>query len=240
METEILLVATAFLTSALSGVLGMGGGMLMLGVMAAFFPPAVLIPLHGIVQLASNGFRAGLSFKSVNKKILRVFALGAVVGALLGSRILIQLPETASKLLLGGFILVMTWMPPLKAGWKLPGKFFFVAVFNAFMGLFIGATGPLLAPFFLRENLPKETHLATQAACQFCVHLVKIVTFFALGFAIGPYLGIVVALVAAVLAGSVAAKHVFERLPEKWFRFAVKWTITALAVRMILMALQVT
>lgn len=64
-QTAILIVV-AFLTSALSGVVGMGGGMLLLSVMAACFPPAVLIPLHGAVQFVSNGVRMAIGWRDLS------------------------------------------------------------------------------------------------------------------------------------------------------------------------------
>ncbi len=48
----------AVLTSVVSGVMGMAGGMLLLAVMLLRLEPAVAIPVHGIVQLVSNGSRA--------------------------------------------------------------------------------------------------------------------------------------------------------------------------------------
>ncbi|HEX6016365.1 MAG TPA: hypothetical protein VFY87_32095 [Geminicoccaceae bacterium] len=43
----LLLVGTSFFTSMLTGALGLGGGIMMLAVIAAFLPPTVVIPVHG-------------------------------------------------------------------------------------------------------------------------------------------------------------------------------------------------
>ena len=54
METVILIVA-AFITSSISAVLGMGGGIILLGIMALIIPEGyIVVALHGIVQLISN------------------------------------------------------------------------------------------------------------------------------------------------------------------------------------------
>ena len=48
----------SFFTSAMTAAAGIGGGVVLLAIMATVYPPAVLIPVHGMVQLGSNGGRA--------------------------------------------------------------------------------------------------------------------------------------------------------------------------------------
>ena len=43
--------------------------------------------------------------------------------------------------------------------------------------IFIGATGPLIAPFFLNQNLSKENIIANKGACQMITHISKIPLF---------------------------------------------------------------
>jgi uncharacterized membrane protein YfcA len=47
-STEILLTLFATVTSAIAGILGFGGGMLLIAILPSFLPAAVIIPLHGI------------------------------------------------------------------------------------------------------------------------------------------------------------------------------------------------
>ena len=49
--------AAVFATAALSGGLGMAGGVALLAVLLLYLPPLVAIPLHGVIQLVSNGSR---------------------------------------------------------------------------------------------------------------------------------------------------------------------------------------
>ena len=54
MESIILIIA-AFLTSMLSAIIGMGGGITLLGIMALLMPSGYLVvAYHGIIQLVSN------------------------------------------------------------------------------------------------------------------------------------------------------------------------------------------
>ena len=56
-----LLIATLCLTmvatSFLSGIFGMAGGMILIGVLLALLPLPEAMVLHGVTQMASNGWR---------------------------------------------------------------------------------------------------------------------------------------------------------------------------------------
>ena len=54
------LLAASFAGSFITVVLGIGGGALLLAIMASFLPAAALIPVHGVVQFGSNSTRAAL------------------------------------------------------------------------------------------------------------------------------------------------------------------------------------
>ena len=60
LTTVIVLVVACFITATISGILGMAGGVTLLGVMTALLPAPTVVPLHGIVQLASNWTRLHL------------------------------------------------------------------------------------------------------------------------------------------------------------------------------------
>ena len=51
------LALAALITSILSAIIGMGGGILLLAVMLSLLEHGEVIPAHGAVQLVSNGTR---------------------------------------------------------------------------------------------------------------------------------------------------------------------------------------
>ncbi|MBN21037.1 MAG: hypothetical protein CL678_07090 [Bdellovibrionaceae bacterium] len=229
----VILGASGFLTSAISGAIGMLGGILLLSVMTLFYPPALLIPLHGTAQWVSNGTRTWLFRNHIQKKIVFGFVLGVTLGTLLGHHIYVDIPEALFKVLLGFFILLMTWMPPIKTKWTPPGKFFLLGGIATFLSLFIGATGPLIAPFFIRENLDKMKLVGTKAACQLFVHSGKLVVFFLSGFAFSEYWKEIIVLSISVIAGNKLGKSLLQFIPEKAFRIVFKLIISLLSVRML-------
>lgn len=59
------LCGVSFVGSLIAASLGLGGGLLVLATMTLFLSPAVLIPVHAVVQIGSNGFRAFLMRRDI-------------------------------------------------------------------------------------------------------------------------------------------------------------------------------
>ena len=73
METAVLILS-AFITSSISAVLGMGGGIILLGIMAIIIPQGYLVvAYHGIIQLVSNVTRATVYREHIERKILNQY-----------------------------------------------------------------------------------------------------------------------------------------------------------------------
>lgn len=53
----LVVIAASGATSMITAIFGLGGGLILLAVLATILPPAVLIPVHGLVQLGSNAGR---------------------------------------------------------------------------------------------------------------------------------------------------------------------------------------
>src|SRR5262245_47339589 len=77
------LAAAVLCTSFLSGIFGMAGGMILMGILLAVIPVAAAMVLHGITQMASNGWRAWLWRAHIGRPIVVHYAAGAVVAALI-------------------------------------------------------------------------------------------------------------------------------------------------------------
>src|SRR5690606_11755200 len=90
----LALLGLSFLTSLITATLSLGGGTLMLAVLALVFPPAIVVPLHGVIQLGSNAGRAAVQRAHVQWRFVLWITLGAVPGTLLGGRLATVLPET--------------------------------------------------------------------------------------------------------------------------------------------------
>ncbi|RAU18336.1 hypothetical protein DN062_08890 [Nitrincola tibetensis] len=66
-------ILSAAITSTITASIGIGGGILLLAIMALVISPAAIIPVHGIGELGSNFNRVILTLKHVDWTILFFF-----------------------------------------------------------------------------------------------------------------------------------------------------------------------
>ena len=71
----IILIVVSYFTSALTAIVGVGGGIFLIGVMASFLSPAIVIPIHATVQLGSNAGRAALMRRSTMRRSLSIISI---------------------------------------------------------------------------------------------------------------------------------------------------------------------
>ena len=239
MTTVAVLVLACFVTATVSGILGMAGGVTLLGVMTALLPAPIVVPIHGVVQLASNWTRTWAFRRHVRWAIFFAFMVPAVAGVALAAHIWADLKLTWFRAWIGGFILFfLVWRrykptlrnPPIWA-------YAFLGFAAGMLGIFAGATGPLLAPFFLRDDFDNEEVIATKAVCQTWIHLLKIPAFLSLRFDYTPYAPLLGALVAAVIGGTYLGKHLLSMISKERFIFWFQLVLILLALYLILSAI---
>lgn len=229
----LLLVLTSGVTSLLTAVAGIGGGVLLLAVMAQSVPVAALIPVHGLVQLGSNGNRAVMTRAHADWRIIRLFCFGALIGALLAGFLVVQLPLEVITLSVGGFILYSVWGPKPKQV-QLPRPWLvLVGAATTLVSAFVGATGPLVAAFVHRQGLDKMGTVATFAACMSFQHLLKVVVFLWVGFVFTEWLGLALLMIASGFLGTWIGVKWLKNLPDVWFKRLFRVVVTLLALRLI-------
>lgn len=225
-----LLVIASFFTSALTAAFGIGGGVAMLALMGLFVPVAALIPVHGAVQLGSNTGRAWHQRAFVRMDIAAPFIAGSFVGAIAGVFLVVQLPDAILKVVLGAFIILVTWA-------KIPGidklgraGLAAASVVMALLSMLVGATGPLVSVLFAQFLTDRKALVATHAASMTVQHALKIVVFGLAGFAFWDWVPMVLAMIASGYLGTVYGSKLLDKLPEESFRKWFRIGITVLAL----------
>jgi uncharacterized membrane protein YfcA len=215
---------TSIGTSVISAVVGMAGGIVLLSIMTFFLPIATLIPIHGVVQLISNGTRTYLLRKNIVWKIVVPFAIGIPFGVIASVYILKEINNTTLPLTLIGILIFYSIfkpknLPPLKIPYW---GFAILGMFSGVLSLLVGATGPFLAPFFLRDDLIKEEMISTKSAVQILTHFLKLPAFIYLGFNYWEYKELIIIMVVGAVIGTHAGVRVLHLIPEKIFRIIFK------------------
>lgn len=233
-----LIVIVNVFASALTSAFGIGGGVLLLTVMASVLPPLAIVPVHGLAQLGNNVDRAWMTRAHCDRPVLGAFALGAGLGALLIAPLVVALPVHALQLAIAGFVLYLVWGPkPPGAVLSRAGLAAVGAVTTA-VSMFVGATGPLVAAFVNRLHDERRRTVATFSACMSVQHGCKALTFAGLGFAFADWLPLLSLIVVAGVFGNWLGLKLLNRLPEPLFRTGFKVLVTVLAARLIWQALR--
>ena len=223
----ILMVGTAFL----SGLFGMAGGLILIGVLLTILPLPSAMVLHAITQMASNGWRAFLwrRISAGGRSFVYLIGCGLALGAWSLTR---YVPDKPIALLMLGITPFMARMTP--AGIKPNPDSVWQGSFYGFicMGLMLmtGVSGPLMDTFFLGGKFGRKEVVATKATCQVASHFVKLIYFGGIidqAASLDPVLAAVA--VAASMLGTTLARRLLEAMSDAQFRTWANRLITTIA-----------
>tara|TARA_B100001750_G_C15462716_1_gene575269 strand:+ start:879 stop:1205 length:327 start_codon:yes stop_codon:yes gene_type:complete len=99
--------------------------------------------------------------------------------------------------------------------------------------MFVGGTGPLIAPFIRDNTTERRMTVATHAAFMSWQHGVKILTFGLLGFAFGPFIYLMIGMIILGIIGTWSGKAILTWMPEKRFQMAFNTVLTTLALKLL-------
>lgn len=231
MTETILISLAAFFTSSLTGAMGVGGGVVLLALMAQVVPPQVLIPLHGAAQLMSNTGRVLVQRKHIDWQYIGPFAIGSLIGGALLTPLVLYIPAQLGQIALGLFILVATWRARwLKlANWhsSLSGGV------TTGLSLILGATGPLVMSVLPRDKWSRHKVVGTHGMAMTVQHGIKLIAFASLDFSVSSYWPMLLGIGLATLLGNLFGAKLLGVVPESKFKMALDWLLTLLALRLI-------
>jgi uncharacterized membrane protein YfcA len=227
------LSAASFVSAFIMVYTGAAGGIFLLAIMAITMSPAVVIPIHTVIMLGTSFARTVSMWRYVMRDTLLPFTIGSAIGGAAGANIFVALPITWLQAILGVFVLLVTWMPNLGRFGPERGRFGFLGFGTTFLGVFVSATGTLLAPFLAAAAPTRHNHSATLGALMAISHIAKLVAFGFIGFAIGAYIPLMAAMLVAGVLGNWIGEKALDRISEQRFRLVLKLILTALALRLL-------
>jgi uncharacterized membrane protein YfcA len=227
------LAAASMVTSFIGVFTGAAGGIVLLGMMATVMPPLALIPVHTVVMLGSGATRTKIMWRHVMRPAVLPFVIGSAIGAAVGARVFVALSTTLLEFILGAFILLVTWMPKFGRAGSVGGRFGVLGFLTTFLGVFVSATGTLLAPFIAASTPDRRVHVATMGALMTTSHLAKVAAFGFIGFAIGRYVPLMVAMIATGAVGNWVGEWALLRTKEERFRLVLQVALTLLGLRLL-------
>jgi len=213
-------------TSFLSGIFGMVGGLILMGILLMLLPVPLAMSLHAIAQMASNGWRAFLWRAHVKWSVLPGYLLGSATAFMVFAAIAVSPPTEAVYLALGALPFAAAALPQR---WALDierkGAPSLVGFLVMGLSVFAGVSGPVLDIFFVRTALDRRAIVATKAVTQTIGHGLKL-AYFSLVIGADPGdpilpLAVYTAAVGTALIGTSSARLVLDRLSNRAF---LRWS----------------
>jgi len=232
LHASLALIAISAATSFLTAAAGIGGGIVLIAVMAVLVPAAVIIPIHGAVQIGSNVGRTAIMLKHVNRQILLPFLVGTILGATIGGLTVVNLSPGVLKTGLALFILWTVWGRPMKTSGR--AAIIGTGMVSSFLSMFFGATGTFVSAMVKTLKLDRMGHVATHSACMTTQHVIKAMIFGLLGFSFAPYLGLIAAMILSGFVGTLVGRHFLTRMNDATFHRILSVLLTILALRLLL------
>src|SRR6266851_1878985 len=213
---------TIVFSSFVSGVFGMAGGMVLLGVLLNYFDVATAMIFFSIVQLFANGWRVVQWRQYVLWPIFGWYFVGAVISFAVMWTIAFVPDKAVVYLALGLMPFLVEALPAaIRPNIERQGVPFLTGMATTVIQIFAGVGGLFLDIFFQKSKLDRKTTNATKAVAQSFSHIVRAVYFGSLsGISDLPPWAPAPAILLAV-AGTSLAPFVIERMTDHGYR---QWT----------------
>lgn len=228
--TLAVLVPAIVGTSFLSGIFGMAGGMVLMGILLAIMPVSAAMVLHGVTQMASNGWRAWLWREHIKWPIFFPYMAGSLVAAA-GFAVVSFVPSKPAALLVLGLTPVVGMYLPQSLRLNVARRRDAVLGGAVCTGLMLvaGVSGPILDVFFVQAGLDRRSIVSTKAAVQTFSHFLKLVYFgtalVASGGSLSPW--VMALAVALAVIGTSLSRRVLDRMSDVQF---IAWSRRVIVV----------
>jgi uncharacterized protein len=225
---------TGFCAALVGSVAGTGGTLLLMPVLILYFGIQDATVLVTVGNLSANISRSVVNRRELEWRVVMWFALGAVPLSILGTWLFTLAAPGFLTRLFGAFMLgVVIWRhlrthPPKKRSpvWFLPVG----ATFGFLSGLVAGV-GPLMAPFYLAYGLTRNGYIGTDALATVFMQTTKLATLGAAQFVTWPVVVNGMLLVPFMIAGTIAGKHLVDRLSERAFGLMMEGVMVVAGLR---------
>ncbi|TRO65507.1 sulfite exporter TauE/SafE family protein [Christiangramia sabulilitoris] len=250
MEIIIISIA-AFLVAILTFFSGFGLGTILTPLFMIFFPVEVAIALTGVVHFFNNIYKLGLVGGNADKDVLIRFGIPAVIAAILGSWILVNIPASQplfsynafgsnfkvypTKFLISILLIIFASMDLFPYFSKLKfgrSKLPLGGALSGFFGGLSGNQGALRSAFLIKAGLTKEAFIGTAVVVSTFVDFTRL-SVYATRFSKSGLTDNMTLLFCATLSG-IAGSYFGNRLLKK---VTLKFLQVTVAILLILVSL---
>jgi len=230
--TALIIIAGSFVASIFNAAFSAGGALIILAITSTVLPVQAIVPIHSTLLIGSTLTRVMFFWEYIDWKIVIPFLIGALLGAFIGARIYIELPESIVALAIGGVMLIAIWLPSVSWRPRLRHPWAIVGFIHSLLSTLF-AYGAVMHAVILHTGLNRRQIVGTLGGCLSGMSLFKIVGYASFGFDYSPYYHVIAAAVTVSLIGTAIGKMVVDKLSEQKFRMIFRVLVTVTALRLL-------
>jgi len=232
--SALLILLTTLITSFISGIFGMAGGIILMGVLTALVSVAMAMIIHGIIQMFANGYRAFLLRGDIDWHVFGFYCIGAALGVAV-LFFVSWTPDKRAVYFMLGLTPFLIWLPKERLHLDIQKPRHAIIAGFGVQGLntLAGVAGPLLDLFFVKSDMTRQQIVATKSVTQTLSHIVKVgfwtvPVVSAAGWSALPPLWLFAAAIPLSMLGTRLGGLVLERMTDVNFKRWMKWLVTAI------------
>lgn len=222
--TLIVIFIISFLAFSISAICGGGAGLMLMPILGRLLPIVQVPAALSIGTFTGSASRLTVFYKYISWKIVKRFVPWALPAVWLGAWLLRYVDPLYIEIAMGLFLIsnlhfifkktkvLETDVQPSNLTLSIIG------FFAGFLSGLTGAVGLLFNRFYLRYGLSKEEILATRAANEIILHLIKIVLYALFGMLNKEVWSVGVVVAFAAVASSLSMKWILPMLSENLFK----------------------
>ncbi|QLC64833.1 sulfite exporter TauE/SafE family protein [Flavobacterium sp. LPB0248] len=220
----VIIFICSFLAFAISAICGGGAGLMLIPILGALLPMNQVPAALSIGTFTSSASRIILFKKNICWHIVKYFVPAAIPAVWLGAWLLKFLNPLYLEIAMGLFLIsnlpfIFKKPAEINAGEKTANWLLCLIGFSAgFLSGLTGVVGLLFNKFYLRYGLSKEEIVATRAANEIILHLIKIVLYTLFGLISMKVISIGVVVAVAAILSSLSMKWILPKLSEFVFK----------------------
>lgn len=232
----VILTAGSFIAAVLGAAFSAGGALIILAITSTVLPVQAIVPIHSTLLVGSTAARTVMFREHIDWKIVWPFMAGSLVGAAIGARTYIELPEAIIATAIAILMIVAIWLPSVSWRPKIRHPWAIVGFLHTLLSTLF-AYGAVFHSVILHTSLRRRQIVGTMAGALLGMSVLKIAGYVIVGFDYEPYYAVIAAAVVANIVGTFVGKQLGEFLPERIFRLVFRVLVTVTAIRLLYTAL---
>lgn len=221
----VLLFAGTILAFWISAICGGGASLILIPILNLLLPTSLVPFSLTIGTFTSSASRIAVFKQHINWKIFLWFVPFSIPAVLLGAFLIKYVNPNYLQLIVAFFLIAN--LPQLftsknkteETGKEYPKSALALIGFSAgFISGITGAVGLLFNRFYLKFGLKKEEIVATRAANEVFLHLIKLIIYISLGLYSNTALWLGIAIAVAAIVSSYTVKYILPHLSENLFK----------------------